>query len=204
MCLSTFPATCYLTRQRFVKRHFLRAGFTSLPTHPSSHRLCRLAADPVLAEIANGQVQRIVHDAQEHGEQEVPSQDRCHEPRSSAALLNIVSRRLKHIPRRQNMDTHHLQRRASSHSSLSKGPEGRSKQRETETRRDENQEVDDVHLQSGDDEEDVQDSACDQEESCVSECQSTGVSVPRYEEDSLTKTGQEFRSSEAFCKVASG
>ena len=79
------------------------------------------------------------------------------------------------------MDTHHLQRRASSHSSLSKGPEGRSKQRETETRRDENQEVDDVHLQSGDDEEDVQDSACDQEESCVSECQSTGVSVPRYE-----------------------
>jgi hypothetical protein len=64
------------------------------------------------------------------------------------------------------MITHHLQRRASSHSSLSKSPKCRSKQRETKTCSDEDQKVDDVDFQGGDDEEDVQDCAGDQEESC--------------------------------------
>jgi hypothetical protein len=69
--------------------------------------------------------------------------------------------------------THHRQRCASGHSSLSKSPKSSSKQRETETGCDEDQEVDDVDFQGGDDEEDVQNRARDQEESCVSKCQST-------------------------------
>jgi len=71
--------------------------------------------------------------------------------------------------------THNLQRRASSHSSLSKSPKCRSKQRKTETRGYEDQEVHDVDFQSGDDEEDVQDRARDQEESFCSKVQSNCV-----------------------------
>jgi hypothetical protein len=37
-------------------------------THSSSHLLCRLASDPVLAEISDRQVNRVIHDPHEHGE----------------------------------------------------------------------------------------------------------------------------------------
>jgi hypothetical protein len=101
------PEYIYQHRPRTIcVPNLLRAGSTRTllltmhnenrcQTHRSSHLLCRLASDPVLAEISDRQVNRVIHDPHEHGEQEVPSQDRCHEPRSSAALLSTVSRLFK-------------------------------------------------------------------------------------------------------------